>query len=97
MSTLIDSIPGRAPYLERDDPVDIDSLLPPALESDERWFLRRAATEVLQDEGLRFIRIGSTLLAEPMAGQRPNPTAGATIVEGTIRDVLTGGRADPLP
>ena len=97
LATLTDSIAGRGTTIEADDPVYIDSLLPPAIEADDRWLLRRAATEVLNDEGLRYIRFGNTVLPEPVPGQAPDPTLGPKLVEGTIKDVLTGGRVDPLP
>jgi hypothetical protein len=97
LATLADSIAGRGTTLEADDPVAIDSLLPPSVESDDHWMLRRASTEALYDEGLRFIRFGNTILPEPVPGQVPDATLGPKLVEGTIKDVLTGGRADPLP
>ncbi len=97
LATLMDSIAGRGTLVEADDPVAIDRLLPPSLEPDDRWMLRRAATEVLNDEGLRFIRFGNTVLPEPAPGQAPDPSLGPKLVEGTIKDVLTAGRVDPLP
>jgi hypothetical protein len=96
-AALEDAIAGRGMTLGGDQPVSIDRLLPPSAESEAHWLLRRAATEVLYDEGLRFVRFGSTLLPEPMPGQTPDPTAGVAIVEGTIKDVLGVGGADPLP
>lgn len=97
LDTLSDSIAGRGTQIEADDPVAIDGLLPPSVEPDDRWLLRRAATEVLNDEGLRYIRFGNTVLPEPVPGQIPDATLGPKLVEGTIKDVLTGGLVDPLP
>ena len=97
LARLKDSIAGRGMILEGDDPVALDRLLPPGFEPADRWLLRRAATEVLHDEGLRFIRFGTTILPEPVPGQPVDPATGATLVEGTIRDVLGVGGADPLP
>jgi hypothetical protein len=94
---LKDAIAGRGMILEGDDPIEIDRLLPPGFESADRWLLRRAATEVLHDEGLRFIRFGNTILPEPVPGQPLDPATGATLVEGTVRDVLGVGGTDPLP
>jgi hypothetical protein len=70
--------------------------LPPALETADRWLLRRAATEVIHDKGLRFIRFGNTIMPEPMPGQPLDPSAGVALVEGTIRDALGVGGGDPL-
>jgi hypothetical protein len=97
LATLTDSIAGRGTPPDADDPVAVDRLLPPSAESDDSWLLRRAATEVMNDEGLRFVRFGNTVLPEPAPGQAIDPTLGPKLVEGTIKDVLTGGRADPLP
>jgi hypothetical protein len=97
LATLADSIAGRGEALEGDDPVTVDSLLPASVASDDQWLLRRAATEVLNDDGLRSIRFGNTVLPEPVPGQFPDATLAPKLVEGTIKDVLTGGRADPLP
>ena len=97
LATLKDAIAGRGMNLEGDEPIAIDRLLPPAAEPIDRWFLRRAATEVLHDEGLRFIQFGTSILPEPVPGQPLDPAMGATLVEGTIRDVLGVGRGDPLP
>src|SRR3954468_17433469 len=83
--------------LEGDDPIALDRLLSPGFEPADRWPLRRAATEVLHDEGLRFIRFGNTVRPEPVPGQPLDPTLGAELIEGTIRDVLGVGGAEPLP
>jgi hypothetical protein len=56
--------------LAKQAPVKIDDLLPLTLESDNQWLLRRAATEVTYDAGVRFIEIGPMLLPDftPNAG-----------------------------
>ena len=97
LASLRKSIADRGMNLEGDDPVAIDRLLAPAAESMDRWSMRRAATEVIHDEGFRFIGFGTTILPEPVPGQPLDPSMGATLVEGTIRDVLGVGGADPLP
>jgi hypothetical protein len=97
LARLKERIAERGLVLEDDVPVAIDRLLPPAAESEDRWALRRAATEALHDQGLRFIQFGTTLLPEPVPGQPLDPAGGMTLVEGTIRDVLGVGGADPLP
>ena len=85
---LKDSIAGRGMMLESDESIALDRLLPPVAESANHWLLRRAATEALYDDGLRFIRFGSTILPEPTPGQSVDQAAGISLVEGTIRDVL---------
>jgi hypothetical protein len=94
---LKDAIASRGTNLEGAQPIALDRLLPPGFEPDDRWLLRRAATEVLHDEGLRFIRFDNTILPEPVPGQPLDPATGATLVEGTIRDVLGVGGTDSLP
>ena len=94
---LKDVIAARGMGLDGDEPIPLDRLLPPAVEPADRWLLRRAATEVIRDEGLRFIRFGNTILPEPVPGQPLDTAAGITLVEGTIRDVLGVGGGDPLP
>ena len=94
---LKDTIAARGMALDGDEPIALDRLLPPAVEPADRWLLRRAATEVIHDEGLRFIRFGNTILPEPVPGQPLDPSAGVALVEGTIRDTLGVGGGDPLP
>ncbi|HZW29489.1 MAG TPA: hypothetical protein VFF52_02215 [Isosphaeraceae bacterium] len=97
LATLRDAIAGRGMTLDGDEPIALDRLLPPAVEPPDRWLLRRAATEVLQDEGLRFLQFGTTILPEPVPGQPLDPALGPALVEGTIRDALGVGKTDSLP
>jgi hypothetical protein len=97
LATLTDAIAGRGMIIEGEEPVAIDRLLPPSVEPEGRWLLRRAATEALNDDGLRFIRFGSTVLPEPVPGRQPDPATGTALVGGTIKDVLGVGGPDPLP
>jgi hypothetical protein len=92
-ATLKDSIAGRGMMLANEDPIAVDRLLPPFTERADRWLLRRAATEALYDDGLRFIGFGNNILPEPIPGQPLDPDAGVAAVEGAIRDVLGIGRA----
>ena len=96
LATLRDSILGRGMTLEGDELIALDRLLPPAPETPVHWLLRRAATEVLYDEGLGFIMLGSTIVPEPVPGQRLDPAAGISLVEGMVRDVLGVGGINPL-
>ena len=94
---LKDLIADRGFSREGDESIAVDRMLPPTLEPEDRWLLRRAATEVLHDENLRYIRFGSSVLPEPVPGQPIDPATAATLVEGTIRDVLGVGAGDALP
>lgn len=47
-----------------EDPVSVEELLPVLFENDNRWMLRRAATEAVYDEGMRFIRFETLVLPE---------------------------------
>ncbi len=94
---LKDLIADRGFSREGDESIALDRMLPPTLEPEDRWLLRRAATEVLHDENLRYIRFGSSVLPEPVPGQPIDPATAATLVEGTIRDVLGVGAGDALP
>jgi hypothetical protein len=96
-ATLRDMIAGRGLILANDDPIALDRLLPPFAERANDWLLRRAATEVLNDNNLRFIGFGNNILPEPLPGRPLDPAAAVALVDGTIRDVLGVGRVDSLP
>jgi hypothetical protein len=96
IAALRDSIAGRGVTLQDDEPIAIDRLLPPFAQRPDQWLVRRAATEALNDEGLRFIGFGSTIFPEPIPGQPIDPAAGVTLIESTIRDALGVGRVDSL-
>ena len=94
---LKDLIAGRGLILPNGDPIALDQMLPPAAEREDAWLMRRAATEVLNDDGLRFINFGNNILPEPFPGRPLDPAAGAALIEGTIRDALGAGRVVSLP
>jgi hypothetical protein len=95
--TLKELIAGRGMNFAGDPTIAIDQLLPPLLEREDHWLLRRAATEVLNDTGLRFIGFGGNIVPEPIPGQPLDPSAGIALVEGVIKDVLGAGRVNSLP
>ncbi len=96
-ATLRELVAGRGMNLTDDASIAIDRLLPPLLEREDHWLLRRAATEALYDNGLRFIGFGSNILPEPIPGHPIDPSAGIALVEGVIRDVLGAGSVNSLP
>jgi hypothetical protein len=75
------------------EPVAIDRLLPIPVEPDAQWRLRRAATEVANDPGVRFIRVQSLVLPEPAPGQVPDGSGALA----ELKTLLGGGPpSDPL-
>jgi hypothetical protein len=96
-ATLKELIAGRGVNLADEATIAVDRLLPPFLEREDHWLLRRAATEALYDHGLRFIGFGNNILPEPIPGQPLDPTAGAALVEGAIKDGLAAGHVSSLP
>jgi hypothetical protein len=96
LDDLKDAIAGRGMTVAGESPISLDALLPQGLEPDAQWLIRRAATEVLHDEGLRFVRYGNTVLAEPGLRQAPDPAAATTLVADTLKDFLGGTTSDPL-
>jgi hypothetical protein len=77
------------------EPVALDRMLPILAETEEIWLTRRAATEVLNDSGVRFIQVQDVLLPEPLAGQ-PLNMAGALAMVSGLSPLLEGKPADPL-
>jgi hypothetical protein len=96
LDELKDAIAGRGMTVNGDDPIALDALMPPPIEGEPQWLARRAATEVLNDEGLRFVRFGNSLMAEPAPGQAPDPNAAASVLNDTLKDILGGTPNDPL-
>jgi hypothetical protein len=78
-----------------EESVAIDRLLPILPEAEEGWITRRAATEVMMDEGLRFIQIQNILMPEPAPGQ-PLTANGALSMVSSLAPLLEGKPVDPL-
>ena len=76
------------------DPAPIDSLLPVPIETENRWRARRAATEVQQDRGLRFLQAQGMVLPEPTPGAAADPK---DLLAGLLKSQLGGnGNGDGL-
>jgi hypothetical protein len=71
-------------------------LLPIPHETEEQWLIRRAATEVLNDSGLRFIQIQNLLMPEPSPGQALTKD-GALSMVSSLAPLLEDKPVDPLP
>lgn len=69
---------------------DLQPMLPLEAESDRRWVGRRASTEVLHDEGLRFINYQGLLLPEPVPGQPVNIAAVSEALGGLVGSLERG-------
>ena len=93
---LADALEGRGYAAGSDLPVSVDALLPSQVESDARWLGRRAATELANDPGGRFLRFGSALMPEPAPGEAPPVGAAIDIAASAIKDFLGETQADPL-
>jgi hypothetical protein len=91
---LKSALEGRNFPVEGDDPATIDDLLPTPIESDARWLSRRAATEVVHDAGLRFIRHGNLVLPEGNAGAALGDLGGLSDLVGSVLGEPQAG--DPL-
>jgi hypothetical protein len=95
LDDLKSSLEDRGFAVGGEEPVAIDRLLPILPESEEQWLTRRAATEVRNDNGLRFIQVQNMLMPEPAPGQ-PLTMAGAlSMVKGLV-PLLEDRPADPL-
>ena len=57
-------------YTTSKTPANLDALLPLSTEPESAWLIRRAATEVTHDPGLRFLRYAGVVMPEPTPGQR---------------------------
>lgn len=79
------------------DPAPIDNLVGLLPESDSYWQARRAATEVLHDSRLRFVRYMGLVLPEDR--QQLDPNAVGALAKSLLRDALgdsTVSPSDPL-
>jgi hypothetical protein len=95
VADLKNALEGRGFDLTSTRPVSIDALLPLQPESDAAWLVRRAATEVSFDSGLRFVRHAGLVLPEPASGQPLAPGTGLMAISA-LKDLLGDNPVDPL-
>ena len=94
---LRDGLESRGFALNGLDPASIDDLLPIPEETDRRWLARRAATEVLDDPGLRLIRFEGLVLPDSVAGGVGVDRVDPAMLGGVIGGLLGGGgSSDPM-
>ena len=101
LADLVGSLAGRGLDPTPEAFVPIDDLLPVPSESEGEWRVRRAATEVAHDSGLRFIRPGNMVLPEPAPGAGPgaisvDPAAAGKMLAEVIGELSGGPTSDPL-
>jgi hypothetical protein len=96
LDDLKQALEGRGFTIGSNEPVSVQDLLPEMSETEEQWLLRRAATEVVHDAGLRFVRFGSAVIPEPESGQALDAGLAASALSDLAR-LLSGNAADPLP
>ncbi len=85
VEALRETLEGRGVALTEVDPAPIDDLLAIPVETDARWRLQRAATEVKTDAGLRFIRTQGLVLPEE---SRPGPNTVASAAGNVLKGLL---------
>jgi hypothetical protein len=88
MDRLRAGLQARGFALSDVDPAPIDDLLPTPVESDRRWLARRAATEVLNDTGLQFVRFGNLVMPDPGTGAAADQAQLAGVMGNVLGDLL---------
>jgi hypothetical protein len=92
VDTLRGELEGRGLLVSERSSPSVDRLLPPQLETDAVWLSRRAATEILNDPGLRFLRYRGMVLPDSGSGAPPGLEA-----LPALGGLVTGALEDPLP
>ena len=80
-----------------DAPVSLAALLPVPQETDAEWQVRRAATELANLPGGRFLLYGGAVLPEPAPGEAPAAGAAVEALTSTLKDLLGEEPKNPLP
>jgi len=80
------AVEGRGFLVDGTEPVTLDDLLPMTAEPEDRWLARRAATEVVYEPGLRFIRYQGLVLPEGEVGAAPDALGALGAIKGLLGD-----------
>jgi hypothetical protein len=102
VNQLKDELEGRGFAIDARGPAQpaaIDRLLPPTPEPEATWLARRAATELLIDSDLRFLRYQDVLIPDAGAGAaQPLGAVGLTTAVSELKRLLDldQDRTDPL-
>jgi len=94
LDELKQALAGRGFALNGTDAASVDSLLPFMPEPEARWQMRRAATEVTNDSGLRFVRAHGLVFPEGATAATEGVTALTSVVKNLFDDKPP---EDPLP
>ncbi len=97
VNDLEQALEGRGFAPEADTPVSLDSLLPPQSENNAKWLVRRASTEVIHDEGGRFLRYQGLIIPEPAPGEAPPAAASLNAALSSLKELLGEAPVNPLP
>ncbi len=94
---LAEGLEARGYARDGTAPVSIASLLPPQPSLDSAWRTRRAATEVANDPGGRFLLYRGAILPEPPPGEAPPAGAALEAAASSLKELLGEAPVDPLP
>jgi hypothetical protein len=92
LDDLKSALEGRGFAIRGDDLPSVESLLPLLPETDARWLSRRAATEVLHERSLRFVRYQGLVLPEGEPGAGADINSALSAVTALLKD----NPGDPL-
>ncbi len=93
---LSEALQGRGYDTTSKTPASLDALVPLSTEPESAWLIRRAATEVTHDPGLRFLRYAGVVIPEPAPGQALKLVGGLDAT-ALLKDLLGEAPVDPLP
>jgi len=97
LDSLQDALEARGFLTQGKNEVSIDRLLPIPGETETQWLARRAATEVINDTGLRFLQTQGLVLPEGTPGQAAALDAAGSAIQ-QLQSLLSDDRtpSDPL-